>query len=274
MDFKRIKQILLHIILIIVAVGMLFPLFWMILLSIKEFPERYRTFAEMIFSPYTIGNYLDTLSSDIFGTYFLNSVIVATLVTAGNIVFCIMVAYVFARKDFPGKDAIFVSVLAVLIIPPHVVMIPLYRMMVNFGWINSYFSLVIPWMVTPFAIFLLRQFISTIPVDIEDAARIDGAGQWYILFRIIMPICKPILTVLGIYTFLGNWNSFLFPYLFTNDDFYRTLPVGLTFYLGKQSIDWGHLMAGAGISALPIIVIFIFFQKQIIQGLTAGALKE
>jgi len=214
------------------------------------------------------------LSSDIFGTYFLNSVIVATLVTAGNIVFCIMVAYVFARKDFPGKDAIFVSVLAVLIIPPHVVMIPLYRMMVNFGWINSYFSLVIPWMVTPFAIFLLRQFISTIPVDIEDAARIDGAGQWYILFRIIMPICKPILTVLGIYTFLGNWNSFLFPYLFTNDDFYRTLPVGLTFYLGKQSIDWGHLMAGAGISALPIIVIFIFFQKQIIQGLTAGALKE
>ena len=147
-------------------------------------------------------------------------------------------------------------------------------MMVEFGWINSYFSLIIPWLVTPFGIFLLRQYISTIPTDIEDAARMDGAGQWYILFRVVMPLCKPILTVLAIYIFLGNWNSFLYPYLFTSEDAFRTLPVGLTFYLGKQSIDWGHLMAGAGISALPVLIIFVFFQRQIISGLTAGALKE
>lgn len=271
---KSLKSILLHTILLVVAIGMIFPLFWMLLLSLKEFPERFSTFGELLFSAFTLKNYTDTLGSDIFGTYFLNSVFVATIVTAANLIFCLMVAYSFARKEFWGKEILFATVLSVLIIPPHVVMIPLYRMMVEFGWINSYFSLIIPWMVTPFGIFLLRQYISSIPGDIEDAAKMDGAGQWYILFRVVMPLCKPILTVLGIYLFLGNWNSFLFPYLFTNDETFRTLPVGLTFYLGKQSIDWGHLMAGAGISALPILIIFVFFQKQIIQGLTSGALKE
>ena len=271
---KGFKSSALHIVLFIVAIVMIFPLFWMVLLSLKEFPERYATFVQLLTSPYTFKNFTDTLSSDIFDTYFLNSLFVALVVTAGNLVFCTMVAYAFARKKFAGKEVLFMTVLAVLIIPPHVVMIPLYRMMVNFGWVNTYYSLIIPWLVTPFGIFLMRQYISTIPTDIEDAARMDGAGQWYILFRIVMPLCKPILTVLAIYIFLGNWNSFLYPYLFTTDDAFRTLPVGLTFYLGKQSIDWGHLMAGAGISALPILIIFVFFQKQIINGLTAGALKE
>ncbi|MBX3043968.1 MAG: carbohydrate ABC transporter permease [Candidatus Kapabacteria bacterium] len=271
---KQFRTILLHTVLFIVALVMIFPLFWMVLLSLKEFPERYSTFVALLTSDFTLQNYIDTLSSDIFGVYFLNSFLVASVVTAGNLILCTMVAYAFARRKFFAKEFLFVSVLAVLIIPPHVVMIPLYRMMVNFGWINSYYSLIVPWLVMPFGIFLIRQYISTIPTDIEDAARMDGAGEWYILFRIVMPLCRPILTVLAIYIFLGNWNSFLYPYLFTTDDAFRTLPVGLTFYLGKQSIDWGHLMAGAGISALPVLIIFLFFQKQIIKGLTAGALKE
>lgn len=271
---KGISTVIVHSLLFIVALVMIFPLFWMLLLSLKEFPERYNTFIELITSPYTIANFSDTLNSDIFSTYFINSLFVGIVVTIGNLFFCLLVAYAFARKQFFAKEIFFATVLAVLIIPPHVIMIPLYRMMVEFGWVNSYSSLIIPWIVTPFGIFLLRQYITTIPSDIEDAARMDGAGQWYILFRIVMPLCKPILTVLAIYIFLGNWNSFLYPYLFTSADNYRTLPVGLTFYLGKQSIDWGHLMAGASISALPILVIFLFLQKKIIQGLTAGALKE
>jgi ABC-type glycerol-3-phosphate transport system permease component len=120
----------------------------------------------------------------------------------------------------------------------------------------------------------MRQYIMNIPSDIEDAARIDGAGEWYVIFRIVMPLAQPALTVLAIYAFLSNWNSFLFPFLFVNDEAHRTLPVGLAFYLGKQSIDWGHLMAGASMSALPILVMFVLFQRRIIQGLTAGALKE
>ena len=118
------------------------------------------------------------------------------------------------------------------------------------------------------------RIMAGLPADVEDAARIDGAGEWYILFRVVAPLCRPILTVLAIYTFLSNWNSFLYPFLFTNDEAYRTLPVGLAFYVGKQSIDWGHLMAGASISAVPVLLLFALFHKRIIEGLTAGALKE
>lgn len=271
---NSIKSITLNLVLVIIAVIMLFPMFWMLLLSLKHYPDGNISLYKLLFSDYTFNNYIDALKSDNFSRYFINSVFVSTVVTLGNLIFCLMVGYALARKSFIGKNLFFALVLGVIIIPPHVIMIPLYRLIVSFDWINSYYSLIIPWLVTPFGIFLMKQYIETLPKEIEDAAKIDGANQWYILFRIVAPLCKPILTVLAIYTFLGNWNSFLFPYLFTNSTDYRTLPVGLTFYLGKQSIDWGHLMAGAGISAIPIIIIFVIFQKNIIKGLTAGALKE
>jgi multiple sugar transport system permease protein len=185
-----------------------------------------------------------------------------------------MVGYAITRKHFFGKNILTASILGVLIIPTHIIMIPLYRLMVEFSWINSFYALIVPWLVTPFGIFLIWQYLKSVPPEIEEAARIDGASFWTIFFRIILPVSKPVLIVLAIYTFLGNWNSFLFPFLFTNDSDFRTLPVGLAFYLGKQSIDWGHLMAGASISALPIIILFLIFQKQIIKGLIAGSLKD
>lgn len=269
-----IARILLFAALFLVALGMIFPLAWMILLSLREQPERFAGIAELLAQPTTLVNWVDALNSDSFGRYFLNSLFVAACVTAGNIFFGTAVAWAFARRSFPGKSLLFGSVLGVLIVPPHVIMIPLYRLMVEFGWINTYAALIVPWLVAPMGIFMVRQYIASLPADIEDAARIDGAGEWYILTRIVFPLCRPILTVLGIYTFLSNWNSFLFPFLFVNDEVHRTLPVGLAFYIGKQSIDWGHLMAGAAISAVPVLVLFLVFQRQIIQGLTAGAVKE
>ena len=271
---KTFKLIFTNSILLLASLLMIFPMIWMVIYSFKSYPESYKSIVDLIFSPFTLINYTDTLDSDAFLVYFANSVFVAAIVTAGNLVFCLFAAYALVRKDFFGKALIYTTIAGVMIIPPHVIMIPLYRLMVNFNWISSYYALIFPWLVTPFGIYLIRQYLLSLPPDIEDAARIDGASNWYILFRIVMPLCKPILTVLAIYTFLGNWNSFLFPFLFSNTEAMRTLPVGLTFYLGKQSIDWGHLMAGAGISALPIIAVFLLFQKQIIKGLTAGALKE
>jgi len=268
------KKINIHILLIVVAMIMIFQLIWMILLSLKQFPDCNTSLNELLSSTFTISNYADALKSDDFGKYFLNSIFVSLMVTLGNLLFCLMVGYALARKNFSGKDIFFMLILGVIIIPPHVIMIPLYRLMVSLDWINSYYALIMPWLVSPFGIFLVKQYVETLPKEIEDAARIDGAGEWYIIFRIVAPLSKPILTVLAVYIFLGNWNSFLFPYLFTNSAEYRTLPVGLTFYLGKQSVDWGHLMAGAGISALPVLILFMAFQKQIIQGLTAGALKD
>lgn len=263
-----------NIILIVVAIGMMFPLFYMLVLATREFPEQYATFGEMLAAPTIVSNFVDTWRSDNFLLYFANSFFVAMCVTVGNVLFCLFVGYAFARKKFRGKAILFATILGVLIIPPQVIMIPLYRLMAELGWINTYWALIIPWLVTPFGVFLVRQYIENLPMGIEDAARLDGAGEWYIVLRIVMPLTRPVLTVLAIYVFLSNWNSFLFPFLFTNDEAHRTLPVGLAFYLGKQSIDWGHLMAGASISAVPILILFALFQKRIIEGLTAGALKE
>lgn len=268
------SSVLINAILIIIALIMIFPMFWMLLLSLKVYPERFTTFFQTLLSDFTLKNYIEAVQSDNFGLYFINSLFVAICTTAANVLFSTMVGYALARRKFFGKTLLMGSILGVLIIPSHVIMIPLYRLIVEIGWLNTYWALIIPWCVTPFGIFLVWQYIRSIPVELEDSARIDGAGFWQIFFKIIFPTAKPVLIVLAIYTFLTNWNSFLFPFLFTNSEQYRTLPVGLTFYLGKQSIDWGHLMAGASLSAIPILILFLIFQKQIIRGLLAGALKE
>lgn len=274
-SFKtKFIQIFVYSLLSIIAVLMIFPIFWMLLLSLKTYPEQYANIIQLIKSKYTLQNYVDVLISDSFDIYFLNSLLVATIVTIGNVFFCTITAYALARRNFIGKTLLISTILGVLIIPSHIIMIPLYRMMVELNWINTYYSLTIPWLITPFGIFMVWQYIKLLPVELEDAARIDGAGLFAILFKIIFPLSRPILIVLAIFTFLSNWNSFLFPFIFTNDVAHRTLSVGLTFYLGKQSIDWGHLMAGAALSSLPIITLFLIFQKQIVKSMISGALKE
>jgi len=269
----KASKLLAHLFLFLGAVTMFFPLFWMILLSISDNPSIGATLPELLKGSLTLGNYSDALKSDNFGLYFLNSVVVATIVAGGSCLLSTLVAYAFARRDFPFKKILFGTVLAILMVPPHVVMIPLYREVVLFGWINTYFALTIPFLVTPFGIFLMRQYIEELPKELEEASRIDGASTMNILRTIIFPLAKPMLVVLFIYQFLSTWNAFLFPFLFTNQASMRTLPVGLAFYQGKQSIDWGHLMAGAGMSALPVLILFALFQKKIIAGLTAGAVK-
>lgn len=270
---RRPTRIALHIILIAVLAGMVFPLVYMLVLSLRTQTSDYSSFFKLLEGPFSLANYVDVLDAGPFDRYFWNSLFVGAAVTAGNVLFCTMVGYALARRRIPGKAFWLVTVIAVMMIPPQVVMIPLYRMMVAFGWINTYWALIIPTLVTPFGIFLMRQYIMNLPREIEDAARIDGAGDLSILFRMIMPLSKPMLIVLAVYTFLTNWNTFLYPFLFTNREDLRTLTVGLTFYLGNQSIDWGHLMAGASISAVPVILLFVAFQRQIIQGMTAGAVK-
>lgn len=252
---------------------MIAPILWMLIISFIENPIISNITGSIANKSISLKNYTDVFTSDNFDIYFLNSLIVSVIVTAGNIIFCFMVAYVLARWNSKLSSIVMASVISVLMIPAHVVMIPLYRLMVSFGWINSYYALIIPWLITPFGIFLVKQYIEKIPIEIENAARIDGASNINILFKIVFPISRPILTVLAIYTFLASWNSFLFPFLFTNSAEKRTLPVGLTFYLGKQSIDWGHLMAGSALSAIPIILLYLIFRKKIIKGLIAGSLK-
>lgn len=217
---------------------------------------------------------MDVWNSGLFARYFFNSLFVSTLVTVGNLIFCSMAGYFFARQTFRFKNLLFFSVLLTLIIPAQIVMVPLYMLMHRFDWLDTYGALIVPWLVNPFGIFLMKQYFEKLPASVEESARMDGAGDLTILFRIIMPMAKPALAVLGIYIFVNSWNQFLYPFLLTDSDVMRTLPVGLAFFSGYQDMDTPHLMAGASISSIPMILIFLLFQKQIIAGLTSGALKE
>ncbi|MBU0982892.1 MAG: carbohydrate ABC transporter permease, partial [candidate division Zixibacteria bacterium] len=192
----------------------------------------------------------------------------------GNILFCFMVAYALARYRTLTNRFLFASVILVLMIPAHIIIIPLYLLCLKTGMYDTYWALVLPWLVNPIGIFLVKQYIESIPPGMEEAARIDGAGEFRILFRVVMPMCKPALAVLAIQVFFTNWNSFLFPFVLTSSDSLRTLPVALALLQGHQAVDWQHLMAGSTVAVVPVLVVFLFTQRQIVSGITAGAIKQ
>jgi len=260
--------------LLFLLAGMLFPMFWMVKTSLTRGTGYVLNFSDLLPKDFTLKNYQDVWTSAPFLRFFFNSLIVATLVTLGNLIFCLMVGYAFARREFAMKNALFLSVILVLMIPAHIIIVPLFILIQKLGWYDTYLALIVPWLVNPLGIFLLRQYIQNLPKDLEDAARIDGAGDFKILFKIVLPLCKPALAVLAVQVFLVNWNSFLFPFILTSSEKMRTLPVALALYQGYQTIDWPHLMAASTICALPVIILFLFFQRQIISGITAGALKQ
>jgi len=197
--------------------------------------------------------------------------VIAFVITVANLLLSTMVGYAFARKDFPYKKLLFFSIVGSIAIPPQVLMVPTFILMKHLGWLNTYSALIIPNLVMPFNIFLMKQYISKLPIAVEEAARIDGAGEFQIFWRVILPLSQPALAVVGINTFMGSWNTFLYPFLLTNTVEMRTLPVGLALYKSLHGVDWVHLMAGSAITALPVIVVFLMFQRHIIEGLTRGS---
>jgi multiple sugar transport system permease protein len=242
---------------------MVFPLAWMFVTSV----------AGARGGP-TLDNYAYIFTANKFGLYLFNSVLVAVIVTAANVLFCFTCGYALARRIIPAGNLWFYTILIVLMVPVHIVIIPVYLLMNKIGLYDSYWALILPWLVNPIGVFMVRQYITTLPVSLEEAGRIDGAGELRILFRIVMPLCRPVLAILAIQVFMTNWNSFLFPFILTSSERYRTLPVALALLLGYQSIDWPQLMAGSVIAVLPVLAVFLAFQRQIISGITAGALKQ
>jgi multiple sugar transport system permease protein len=223
---------------------------------------------------FTVDNYVDLFQRGGFVRPLVNSAIVGISVTAGNILFCFMVAYTLARYQYIVNKLLFVSVVAILMIPAHIIIIPMYILMVEAGLYDSYWALILPWLVNPVGIFLVKQYIETIPPSMEEAARIDGAGEFSIVFKIIMPLCRPALAVLAIQVFFTNWNSFLFPFILTQSQELRTLPVALALFQGHQAVDWQHLMAGSAVAVLPVLLLFMVMQRQIVSGITAGGIKQ
>jgi multiple sugar transport system permease protein len=257
--------------LILILGVMVFPMLYMIVLSFQT-PGTFAVDLNNL--SWTLKNYTVVFKSNNFGRYFFNSVIVAIIVTLGNMLLCTMIGYGLARGPRRLTWPMFIIAVAMLMIPAHILILPLFQMMLKFGWFDTYWALTVPWLVSPLGIFLMKQYIDGLPGDLEDAARVDGAGELAIFFRVVIPLCAPALAVLGIQTFLTTWNSFLFPKILTNSNEMYTLPVGLALMQDPRSSDWPVTMAGSVIAALPVIIFFLIFQRKITEGITAGALKQ
>jgi multiple sugar transport system permease protein len=212
-------------------------------------------------------NYADTFRAVPFGRYFLNTIFIALTATAGQVATSAMAAYAFARLRFPGRDKLFFGYLATIMIPGSVTMIPVFILIKLMGWTDSYKALIVPGIFGAYGTFMLRQFFLTIPGALEDAARIDGCGRIRIFFEVILPLSQPALATLALFTFMGNWNSFMWPLIVTNSQSRLTLPVGLASFQGMYSTDWSLLMAGSVIAVVPVLILFLFTQRFFVEGI-------
>ncbi|WP_245665047.1 carbohydrate ABC transporter permease [Actinoplanes subtropicus] len=250
------------------------PFLWMLLSSFKPESEIRSVPPTWWPSHWTPAHYHDLFARLDFPRYFLNSVIVAVLVTAGNLLFCSLLGYALAKLNFPGRKALFLIVLGMLMVPGMVLFVPQFVLVSNLGLANSYAGLVLPFLAGPFGVFLMRQFLLSVPDDLIEAARVDGAGEWRIFWRIVLPLCRPALATLGILTFLASWNNFLWPLVVATTDDKYTLPVALALYsIGQNRIYFGLLLAGAVVVVLPVLIVFLVLQRQFLRGIATTGLK-
>ncbi len=227
----------------------------------------------LIPSPPTLRHFTYVINAFSFGRYFLNTVIVALSVMAGNMLFDGMAAYAFARLRFRGRELIFAALLGTMMIPGEALLIPQYLIVQRLGWLNSYAALIIPSVTGIFGIFLMRQFILSIPESLDEAAIIDGCSRWMVYWRIILPLLKPALVTLALIGFVGAWNNFLWPLVVASSEKMYTLQIGLAAFREQRAAEWSALMAGTAISIIPTMIVFISLQRYYVAGLTLGSTK-
>lgn len=260
----------LYLLLAAIGITMVLPLVWMISTSLKEPQAVFTLTPQWIPKPLRWSSYLEIWRVVPFLTFFLNSVFVAVCVTAGHVFSSACAAYAFARLRFPGREPLFFAYISTMMIPGSVTIIPVFIIMRLFGWIDTYWALIVPGIFSAFGTFLLRQFFLTIPQDLEDAAKIDGASPFRIFWRIVLPVSKPALAALTMATFMGNWQSFMWPLLVVDSVEKKTLPIGLAYFQELyqfSSPNWPLLMAGSLVAMLPIVLLFIFNQRFFLQGI-------
>ena len=259
--------------LLIGGILMVMPIIWMLSSSLKTPDKIFSIPVQLIPDPIRFQNYSEALKLAPLGRYFLNSVGVGLSITVLTLFFSTMAGYGFAKFKFWGRNAMFVAVLSTLMIPFQVIMIPLYILVRYFGWLNSYQGLIIPAAISAFGVFLMRQFVQTIPDELLDAARIDGASEIGIFLRIILPLCKPPLTALAIFTFLDSWNNLLWPLITITKVDLRPLALGLSEYQTIHGTSYHYLMAAATLATIPILILFAVLQKQFIRGVVLSGMK-
>lgn len=278
MGIKRVnwKNISAQIILAIGALSMLAPFAWMFITSLMQQKQIFSYPPEIIPDPVYFKNYPEVAKAIPVVTYFFNSALVALLTTAGQLLIASMAGYAFARLTFKHRETLFLLFLATTMVPPQVNIVPLFFIMRELHWIDTYQALILPGLFGGFGIFLMRQWFKTLPAGLEEAAKIDGCNPFQTFFKVALPLALPALATLGIFTFILTWNSFMWPLIVTNSENMRTLPVGLAIFKGsfRETTEWGQLMACAVISVIPVIGVFLLGQKYFIKGIMLGGMKE
>lgn len=268
---KLSPALLRHLILIIGVVLFFGPFVWMVLTSFKSSAEAL-TFPPTFFpKSWHFDNYAQVFQVAPFGTYYLNSTVVAVATTIGQVVTSLVAGFAFSRLRFPGRNIIFVILLAALLVPFEVVFTPLISLLSSLGWLNSYQGLIVPNIPSILGVFLFRQFFSAFPTEIEDASRVDGAGVWRRMWSIVTPMAGPMIGSFAVLSFVYNWNNFFFQFLVASKTDYFTVPVGLTQLQSTNAAEsFNILMAGSTLAILPVLVVFLVFQRQIVSAMAGG----
>lgn len=267
-------KVVLHVILTVAALAMVFPFVWMLLTSFKTLPQLLDDPLSLLPDPWTTANYVKAWTSVPFGQAYWNSAYICVLSVIGTLVTAAMAGYAFARIDFRGSRVLFVVFLATQMIPKQVTLIPFYLLMTRFGWVDSHLSLIVPAMlVNPFAVFLMRQFVLTLPQELEEAARVDGCGRWRMFWQIVLPNLRPGLAAMAIIVALDVWNNFLFPLVLLNSPDLFTVPLLLTSFRSQfGTINYGLVMAASAIATVPMLIAFVIGQRKIIDSLATSGL--
>jgi multiple sugar transport system permease protein len=269
---SRTRRIVSQTLLSLVGLLFLVPIIWMVLSALKPSAEVFTVPPKPIGSRIQFSNFTEAWNYLPFGRFILNTVLVASIGTLITLVVSALSAYAFARLNFRFRGGLFVLYLSTLIVPQEVIVIPMFLVMKEIGWINSYKALILPWAFTAFGTFLLRQFFLTVPKELEEAAKLDGCGHLRILRSIFVPVAAPAFAVLAVFTFVGYWNSFLWPLITVNDTSRMTVPLGLQLFLGQQGQRWELLMAASTIAMVPTVVLVLALQKYLVKGIALSGL--
>lgn len=272
-----VKKIFSYALLILGSLTMVGPFMWMVTTSLKDagavFSFQKNWWEEWIPMSFVWQNYVKAWHVVPFARFYANSLFVTAAVTLGQVVTSAMAAYAFARLRFPGRERIFFGYLATMMVPGAVTMIPVFILLKNLGWVDTYKALILPGIFTAYGTFMLRQFFLTLPRELEDAAKIDGCSYYGIFWRIILPLSKPALATLTTFTFMGSWMNFMWPLIVINTESKFTLPVGLAYFQSLHHTDWTLLMAASVMMILPILVLFMFNQRFFVEGIKLTGIK-
>jgi ABC-type glycerol-3-phosphate transport system permease component len=267
-------DVLAHALVLVAVVISLLPYYWMVSSSLRTMTNMFSIPIQWIPHPVNWRSYVVAWHAQDFPRYFINSGVVAVAITLGNLILCSLAGYSLAKFRYFGRGLLFILILSTMMLPLEVTMVPLFLIIKRLGWANSYQGLIVPFLVDGFGVFLMRQYMLGIPKDLIDSARIDGASEFRIFWQIVLPLCKPALVALGVFTFREAWDMYIWPLIIVSKDSLRTLPLAISLFMSNYGTAWDQLMAIAVLGTLPMILLFFLLQRAFIQGIAVTGLKE